>query len=33
VIVLMPPLSITPEQIRFLCRETFAAIKKVTNHD
>jgi adenosylmethionine-8-amino-7-oxononanoate transaminase len=32
VIVLMPPLSITPEQIRFLCRETLAAVRKVTGN-
>jgi len=31
VIVLMPPLSISPEQIRFLCRETRAAIAEVTS--
>ncbi len=31
VIVLMPPLSITPEQIRFLCRETRAVIEEITS--
>ncbi len=30
VIVLMPPLAISEEQIRFLCRETYAAIQSVT---
>ena len=29
VIVLMPPLSISPDEIRFLCRQTYAAIKSV----
>lgn len=30
VIVLMPPLAITPEQLRHLCHETFLAIQGVT---
>ena len=30
VIVLLPPLSISPEQIRFLCRETRAAVEEIT---
>lgn len=30
VVVLLPPLSITPEQLKFLCRETAAAIEQVT---
>ena len=30
VIVLMPPLAISPQEIRFLCRETLAAIHSVT---
>ncbi len=31
VIVLLPPLAISPEEIRLLCRETYAAIKEITN--
>ncbi|MBI3318491.1 MAG: adenosylmethionine--8-amino-7-oxononanoate transaminase [Candidatus Omnitrophica bacterium] len=31
VIVLMPPLSVSKEEIRFLCRETLAAIDAVTS--
>jgi adenosylmethionine-8-amino-7-oxononanoate aminotransferase len=30
VIVLMPPLAIPAEELRFLCRETYAAIESVT---
>ncbi|MBI3616279.1 MAG: adenosylmethionine--8-amino-7-oxononanoate transaminase [Candidatus Omnitrophica bacterium] len=30
VIVLMPPLAISPDELRFLCRETFAALRSVT---
>ncbi len=30
VIVLLPPLVISPKELRFLCRETFAAVRAVT---
>lgn len=30
VVVLLPPLSISPEELRFLCRETYDAIERVT---
>ena len=32
VIVLMPPLAISRPQIRFLCRQVFAAVQKVTGN-
>ncbi len=32
VIVILPPLAISVEEIRFLCRETLAAVSKTTSH-
>ena len=31
VIVLMPPLAVSADEIRFLCREIYMAIEKMTN--